>query len=147
MSNSYIGSGIRFQYPDDWFLGEERGDTTDLTITVSDGQTTQWSITLMPDRPDPHQVLHEAINAFEEEYDGLDVTESEIVLAKHPALAADLDFECLELLNSAFLRVIATPRFTALILYQATGHELKEVEPLFDAINKSLDCDEVGDDQ
>lgn len=144
MSKTFTGSGVLFRYPDDWFLAEERGED-DFTITVSDGDTTQWSVTLMPGRPQPKEVLKQAIRAFKEEYSDLDVNESRLKLAGYAANAADLDFECFELLNAAFLRTFRTERFTVLVMYQATGHELDSLEPVFNDINASLSCDEADD--
>jgi len=142
MSKTYTGAGVLFRYPDDWFLAEERGED-DFTITVGDGETTQWSVTLMPGRPQPKEVLKQAVRAFREEYESLDVTESKVRLAGHSANAADLDFECFELLNAAFLRTFRTDRFTVLVMYQATGHELDALEPVFEDINGSLRCEEA----
>jgi len=137
---TYQSSGIRFNYPDDWILTEQWQDD-DLTVTVSDGETAQWSITLLTGLPDPAEVLSEAVRAFEEEYTDLDLAESRVVLADYEAVAADVDFECFELLNSAFVRAFQTSQFTALVLYQATDHELKALQPQFDSINASLVCD------
>lgn len=140
MSKTFAAAGIRFQYPDEWVITEERGPD-ELTITVTDGQTAQWSITLMRECPDPAHVLKEAVLAFREEYDGLDVEERNLNIANHDALAADLDFECFELLNCAFLRAFLSDRYTVLVMYQATDHEMPAMDPVFDGINKSLRCD------
>jgi hypothetical protein len=140
MSKTFAAAGIRFQYPDDWVITEDRGPE-ELTITVTDGQTAQWSITLMRESPQPTHVLKEAVQVFREEYDGLDVEERNLNIANHEALAADLDFECFELLNCAFLRAFQTERYTVLVLYQATDHEIPTLGPVFDSINNSLRCD------
>jgi hypothetical protein len=140
MSKTFAAAGIRFQYPDEWVITEERGPE-ELTITVTDGQTAQWSITLMREAPSPKRVLSQAVQAFREEYDDLDVEERNLNIANHDAIAADLDFECFELLNCAFLRAFQTERDTVLVMYQATDHEMSAIEPIFEAINKSLRCD------
>ena len=140
MSKTFSAAGIRFTYPDAWGIIEERGPD-ELTISISDGQTANWSVTLMRQRPEPRHVLREAVRAFRDEYDDLDVEEVEEVLANEEALGANLDFECFELLNCAFLRTFQTERYTVLVMFQATDHEMEEMRPVFDEINTSLRCE------
>ncbi|MBX3442393.1 MAG: hypothetical protein KF774_08295 [Planctomyces sp.] len=144
MSKTYASAGIQFIYPEDWELTEERG-RDELTVSVNDGGTAQWSITLLREQPDPRHVLDQAVQAFREEYDELDIDESTLDLADQPALAVDLDFACFELLNSAFLRAFSVPGRTVLVLYQMTDHELEFLEPIFEAINSSLKIESAGD--
>jgi hypothetical protein len=140
MSKTYSKPGLSFTYPEDWTLAEERGDV-DSTISVSDGTTSLWSLTLMPGRPEPDDVMSESIKAFTEEYDDIELEEFETELAGHDALAIDFDFSCFELLNSAFLRCFQTETHTVLVMYQATDDEMEILGPVFEAINKSLKCE------
>lgn len=140
MSKTFSAAGIRFNYPDAWGIIEERGPD-ELTISISDGQTANWSVTLMRQRPEPEHVLREAVRTFREEYDDLDVEEVDEVVAHQEAVGINLDFECFELLNCAFLRAFQTERYTVLVMYQATDHEMDEMRPVFDEINNSLRCE------
>ena len=139
----YEGDGIRFRYPEIWNLAEDRRHA-ELTITVAADETAFWSITLLYDRPGAKQVLKQAVEVFREEYDELDEHPLKIEIAHQAAEGADLEFVCWDLLNSAFLRVFRTGRFTVVLLAQTVDTELEQVLPVFEAITASLECDLDG---
>lgn len=139
LANTHLGHGVRFNYPAGWLVTEEQsGD--DVSLTAADEGAALWSITILPGRPDPKQVLQQALKAFEEEYADVDVVELPSELAGLPALGIDIDFECLELPVVASLRAFRTRDNTFLVLCQCSGDELGELEPVFEAMNGSLKC-------
>jgi hypothetical protein len=144
MNREYSGAGISFRYPAHWELLAEPGDEQ-TTIAVSDGGTSLWSITLLPDRPQAEHVLRTAISTFCEEYPQAEVQRSEERLGRRPVLTAELEFLCLELVNQVTLRAFRTGRFTVLLMAQSTDHEFAAVAPVFAAILQSLDCDRDGE--
>jgi len=131
MDGIYAAHGVRFRYPDDWDLTEQQTESN-VTITVSSQETSFWSLTLFFDRLQPEQVLETALDAFRNEYDDIDVYPAETMLGRVGNLARDVEFVCLELINGAFLRVFRTGRFTAVVLYQGTDHELKETREMLE---------------
>jgi hypothetical protein len=137
----YAAHGIRFRYPAAWQLTEQEAGG-EVSIAVSSPETSFWSLSLFFDRPQPEQVMESALDAFREEYDEIDIYPVSANLCRQKNLARDVEFVCLDLLNSAFLRAFRTARFTALVLYQGTDHELEdETQPLLEAISNSLQCD------
>ncbi|HVJ87447.1 MAG TPA: hypothetical protein VM452_17440 [Caulifigura sp.] len=140
LANTHLAHGMKFDYPAGWLVTEERSGE-DLTLTAADEGVAFWSVTLMPGRPDPKKVLKMALQAFEEAYQEVDISEVEDVLSGHPAEGIDIDFECLELLNQASLRSFVTEDSTFLIMYQTTDDEFPELEAVFEAINRSFRCD------
>ena len=108
MSQLFRNYGIQFRYPDDWTLHEEEGEEQ-VTLTVSRDPACFWSLTLLADRPDPAEVLDEAIDAYREEYPDLDVSDAKSTLARRQAVACDIEFFCHDLCNTARLRAIQTP--------------------------------------
>ena len=66
-----------------------------------------------------------ALNAFREEYEELDIYPVAETICHRESIARDLEFVCLEMMNSAFLRAFKTDGFTVLILYQGTDRELE----------------------
>ena len=50
----------------------------------------------------------------------------------------DVEFVCLELVNTATLRALESDDFTALVLYQGTDHELEATRALLEGITSSL---------
>jgi hypothetical protein len=140
MDEIYVGHGVRFRYPDDWDLSEQQ-TVNEVTVTVSSRETSFWSLTLFFDRPQPEQVLQTAMDALRDEYEDIDVYPVETALCRISNLSRDVEFVCFELINSAFLREYRTARFTALVLYQATDHELQETRSVLEGISNTLQCD------
>ena len=140
MTQIYEQHGIRFRYPAEWTLGEEQEGET-VAITVTSPETSFWSLWLLPDRPNPQQLIDSAIQAFEDDYDDVDRYQSESEICEYPALSCDIEFVSMELINSAFVRAFRTGRFSVLILYQGTDHELEYSKKELIEITDSLECD------
>ena len=129
---------MRFRFPAEWEVSEQR-DGSQLSITVASPHTSFWTLTLLADRPDPDDIVAAVLDAFEEEYDELDVYPSTACVGDRDTVARDIDFVCLELLNVARVRAFRTAEFTVMVLYQGTDGEFGETEPLLEQITKSLD--------
>jgi len=137
MDEIFESHGIRFRYPGFWEINVE--ETPDeFSVTVESENTTFWSLTLIFDRPNPLEIIEASLDIFREEYDEIDVYEKEVELCDLPAVSRDIEFVCLELVNSAFLRAFQTNRFTALVLFQGTDRELVESKEILEAISESL---------
>jgi hypothetical protein len=143
MSNEYRTDGLNFAYPSDWHLTEEQ-QPDGLSVMVSSAGTAFCSFLLMPERPPLKQVLDSALAAFRESYDEVDSDAVECRLAGRAARGFDVDFYCLELVNSAWLRAFRTGRYTVFMLFQA-GFDEPEARSIFESICTSLDCNaEIG---
>lgn len=143
MQQEYSRHGIKFQYPGEWELSEQR-DGQQLSITVASPHTSFWTVTLCADRPDPNDILAAVLDAFEQEYDELDVYPAKARVCERAAVARDIDFVCLELLNVARVRAIRAAQFTVLVLYQGTDGEFGEMEPVLERITRSLTLVDAG---
>jgi hypothetical protein len=139
MEVTYHSHGVRFQYPQDWELSEQQ-EGEQISITLSSPLTAFWTLTLFPDCPDPGDIVAAALDAFYEEYDELDDYPSKTRLCKRPTVARDVDFVCLELLNSAGIRAFRAGEFTVLVLFQFTEGERDETGPILEQITRSLSC-------
>ena len=146
MREVYDRHGITFQYPADWEVSEQEQDDECL-ITVSGPGTSFWSVGLFRDRPSPELVLETALAAFKDEYPDLDAYDVDDELLNQPTLGYDIEFFCLELVNTARLRAFLAREFTVLVLCQADDTELEGSNPLFDEMSRSLDCELVDDDE
>jgi len=138
MSTLYQTDGLKFAYPSDWQVSEEH-QPDGLSVMVSSGGTAFCSFMLMPDRPAVAKVLKTALEAFSESYDEIDSEAVECRLASRPARGFDVDFYCLELLNSAWLRAFRTGRYTVFMMFQS-GFDEPDAREIFDEICQSLDC-------
>ncbi len=139
MDEQYAAHGVTFSYPADWELTEQDRDI-EITITVASPHTSFWTLTLFLDRPDPESVVETVLDAFREEYPDLDIYRSKARLCDCKTVSRDIEFFCLELVNSAWVRAFITDSFTALVLYQATDQELEWSRSLLEGMTKSLQC-------
>jgi len=133
--------GVRFQFPETWEINEDEAEH-EFTVTVSSPETSFWALTLVFDYPSPQRLIDLAVQAFRDEYDEVDVYAADETVCNRAATSRNIEFVCLELLNSAFLRAFRTGRFTALVLYQGTDHELAATRDVLESILRSLDVEE-----
>lgn len=138
MSQTYAQHHIAFEYPDEWELAEE-ASPDEIQISVTSPYTTFWSLNLMRHRPSPSEVMRAVLAAFREEYAELDIYRTKpIAICRRKTLSRNIEFICLEVVNSAWARVFRTPEFTALLLYQSTDHDLRATGADLRAITRSL---------
>jgi len=142
---TYHAHGVRFEYPEDWGV-QEQSQGNEHLITVSSPETSFWSLGLFFESPSPEHVVQTVIRALEDDYPEIDIYESRNTLLNQPTVSRDVEFVCMELLNSAWIRAFQMPRFTALVLYQSTDHELEGAESILASITESLEFDEEADD-
>ena len=142
MEQLYQKNGIRFRYPADWELSEQAGPG-EASITVSSPNTAFWTLNLYFERPAPRRLVETALNAFREEYDELDIYDASATICNQTTIAKDLEFVCMELLNSAWLRVCRTPFFSVVLLYQANDADLPDTRATMEAMTSSLACDDA----
>lgn len=141
MLRHYDRHGVRFAYPAQWELTEEH-QPGQITIGVSNSETTSWNLCLLAHRPSPRDVLAAAAEAFRDEFPEMDEYEAEQeTIGGVQAIGKDLEFVCLELLNTAMLRALQTESYTILLWWQGTDTELESTRPLLDAITASLQVD------
>ena len=134
---TYRSHGVEFTYPEHWELAEDR-EGEQLSVSVSSPGTSFWLLSLFFDRPAPDQLIESALQAYREEYDELDVYPAAKRLGSYDCIGRDVQFVCLELINSASLCALQNGGVTALVLYQGTDHELEETRPILEAISSSL---------
>jgi hypothetical protein len=139
MDANYREFGVQFSYPDHWELSESETDAL-FTITVSSPTSAFWSLTLMFSHPDPADVLDAVENEFRNEYEELDVYPAEDTVSLQPAEGRDIEFICLELLNTAWIRAFRAPHFTGLVLSQFTDLEADESGDVLRGITATLVC-------
>ncbi|MEZ6123417.1 MAG: hypothetical protein R3C49_09615 [Planctomycetaceae bacterium] len=142
----YSGHGVRFSYPDIWEITEE-SDDGDILITVASPGTCFWTLRLLPGCPAPPQVVESCVAAFQEEYDEMEVEKVTIHLAEMPAYARQLEFFCMELMNTVGLASVRCNEMTILIWWQGTDHELIECQEILGHMTGSVRVDSLRDEK
>ena len=138
MTEWYDDDGVRFAYPESWELSREEEEAGVVMLTVVADGTSFWTLALYPGVTAANQLVETAVEAYREEYEEVDVYPVEGSLCGFPCEGCDVEFVCLELINTAALRAFETPGFTAVVLYQGTDHELRETRSVLEAITRSL---------
>jgi hypothetical protein len=133
----YEGHGITFEYPGYWEITEEV-DGKDILITVSGETACFWALRILHECPRPDEVVNSCVEAFKEEYDDSEVTETGGMLAEMPAVCREVEFSCFELLNSVSLSSVRSSRMTLLAWWQGTDHELQSLRQILERITQSV---------
>ena len=141
----YEAHGIRFQRPDIWEF-DELTEADDVILTASSEATCFWTLRILPGCPPPQDVIASCVDAFREEYPEIDITSVEYRLAGMTAVAREVEFACLEMLNTAGLFSVRTTDFTLLVWWQGTDHELSEYRSLLDHMTNSVRIDSLRDE-
>ena len=144
MTEWYDDDGVRFAYPESWELTREVEDAGVVMLTVSGDGTSFWTLAIYPGVISATELVESAVEAYCEEYEEADVYPVEGSLCGFPCEGRDVEFVCLELINTASLRAFEAPGFTAVVLFQGTDQELRETRPVLEAITGSLALDLVG---
>ncbi len=138
MTEWYDDDGVRFAYPESWELTREVEEAGVVMLTVSGEGTSFWTLAIYPGPISAAELVESAVDAYREEYEEADVYPIEGALCGFPCEGRDVEFVCLELINTASLRAFESPGFTAVVLFQGTDHELRETRPVLEAITNSL---------
>ena len=144
MTEWYDDDGVRFAYPESWELTREVEDAGVVMLTVSGDGTSFWTLAIYPGVISATELVESAVEAYREEYEEADVYPVEGSLCGFPCEGRDVEFVCLELINTASLRAFEAPGFTAVVLFQGTDQELRETRPVLEAITGSLALDLVS---
>lgn len=149
MPGSFEGFGVRFLYPENWTISEQR-DATDADAAGVSLETPEGAFVLVhrfPRVTNPQQVVDRAISAMREEYDPLEIEEYG-ALANEPQLAtlenplieagADLSFYVLDLLITTRMLGIVDAGDVVLVQMQAESRDFDKLEAVFAAVLKTL---------
>lgn len=137
---TYRRHGVRFVYPGHWKVEEDQNEL-ETTISVQSDGVSYWSLTVINDAPDPTAVVDTVIDAYRGEYQSLDVYEPPPSMTFHEVVR-DLDFMCVDMVNSAKVKAFRTNSRTLLVVYQGPDREMEQTRSLLENITASLHCEE-----
>ena len=137
---AFRGHGIQFRYPGDWTVTEDVGPD-ETTISVQSSGVSYWSLTLIADAPDPSDVVDTVLGVYRGEYTDIDVYDT-APRKRVLAVAKDIDFVCVDLVNSASVLAFRTNRRTVLVVSQGTDRELEVTRSVMESMTDSFLCEE-----
>lgn len=138
MPVTYDDLGIRFLFPENWSLeaDDELPDRPSVTIYSPGGAF--WTVVRRGPSDDLDQMAEEAAAAVREEYPGSDTEPVHETVGNVELQGYDLTFFCLDLINTACVRVCRTASATYLIVYQAEDRDFVKLRDVFRALTVSL---------
>jgi len=130
--------GIHFQYPENWTLETDSAAPGRQAVTVYSLGGGFWTVSLAPSDSVPAQLAETALDTIKREYDELDSETTSESIGDVDLIGYDLNFYCLDLTNTAWIRAGRTSRAAYLVICQAEDREFDQISPVFRAMTTSL---------
>ena len=137
MPSVFQQSGLRFEYPENWTLEDAAEDHIEQVV-VSSPNTAFWHLTKYPANEELEPLFDEALAALRTEYPEMETEPADDELESTPLMGFDVNFICLDLTNTCWLRGFQTEEATYLLLCQAEDLEFAQVSVVFQAMLASL---------
>lgn len=130
--------GIHFQYPDNWSLDADDILAGQGAIAVTSPTGAFWSVSVHNSSAEPGDLIQAVVEAMRKEYQELDAEQVEETIDGLPALGSDLNFYCLDLTNTAEIRVFQAQKRTYLLMWQAEDRDFDDLSAVFRAMTVSF---------
>jgi hypothetical protein len=130
--------GLRFQYPDNWTAETDTAQRGQRSVSVYSPEGAFWTVVLQPAGGDPLELAKVTLATMRQEYEDLDSEPVREKVGQIELIGFDVNFYCLDLTNTAWIRAGNTAAATYLILCQAEDQEFSEVADIFRAMTASL---------
>jgi hypothetical protein len=130
--------GLRFQYPENWTVEKDATIAERLTVSVYSPEGAFWTVMRHPANTDSVELAEAALVAMQNEYQDLDSEKSRELVGEVELVGFDLNFYCLDLTNTAWIRAGGTGAATYLLICQAEDREFEQVSAVFQAMTASL---------
>ena len=137
MPSVFEHSGLRFEYPENWTLEEAAEDQVEQVV-VSSPHTAFWHLTRYTCEAELEPLFDEALAALRTEYHDMETEPADDTLEGQQLTGFDVNFICLDLTNTCWLRGFQTDDATYLLLCQAEDREFAQIAPVFQAMLASL---------
>ncbi len=138
MPAEFNRSGIRFQFPENWTLDENDARGGQSSVTVYSPAGAFWSVSRHAVSTDPKQLAEAVVQAMQEEYKDLEVSEASDSVAGRQMIGYDLDFFYLDLVVIARVRCLQTESGTYAVFCQAEDSDYDRLGAVFLAMTTSL---------
>jgi hypothetical protein len=138
MPEVFDNLGLRFLYPDNWTVETEEARRGLPTVSAYSPGGAFWTVVLQPAGSEPTELAKVALETMSQEYEELDSESVREKVGQTELVGFDVNFYCLDLTNTAWIRAGKTDLATYLILCQAEDREFGEVAHVFRAMTASL---------
>lgn len=138
MISIYDKQGIRIAYPENWQLSEEESPEATVQITIASPETAFWTVAIYPGLQDLEDLANQVVQALLAEYPDLEINPIKETVGDQTLIGCDLNFICLDLSNTAQVRVCHRDDASLLLFSQAEDGELEKAALIFEAMSESL---------
>ncbi len=138
MPSVYDKLNIRFQYPENWTLEADDVSSGKQAVSVYSPGGAFWTVVTHQVDTNAAEIAETALQAMRDEYDELDSEETREEILGVEIIGYDLNFYCLDLTNTAWIRVGCSSKAMYLIICQADDREFAKMAPVFQAMITSL---------
>ncbi len=104
MVATYNRFGVRFLYPDNWKVQEEKPQPQTHCVTLQSPGSGFWMLQLLQTSESPERVAAEVLRSFKQDYDELEVSRVDEDIQGTPSVGYDLHFYCLDFIVSSNVR-------------------------------------------
>ena len=141
MQGEYSNFGVQFIYPDDWLLVDEEANQWPRRVSVQSPNSGFWELQAYPARFQPEDLAQQTLQAFSEEYEGVESEPVSEPISDQVATGYNLEFFCLDLLVTCQVRSFRLGGQTILLICQAESAEFELRRKVFEAMTLSLFLD------
>jgi len=127
--------GFVFEYPDNWSV--DVGDGAAM-VTLSSPEGGFWTVSAHATGGDPLRLAEAVARQMRREYADIDVEQASETVAGRELRGFDFNFYCLDLTNTATVRVLGTPTAVYLLFCQAEDRDWERISHVFAALTTSL---------
>jgi hypothetical protein len=144
MTETFDDRGVLFRYPDGWELDvTDDGPLTTISLHSTTGPAFAL-VTLDDSRPDPSEVVDQALDVMREEYPDLDATPARETIDGHKAVGHDVEFFSLDMTSACAIRCFRTDRRTVLLFGQWSDVEGDEAGDAVADLRRSFEETDAG---
>jgi hypothetical protein len=130
--------GLRFDYPDNWVVEQGEDIDGDQQVVVSSPHTAFWQLSKHPAGTELEPLFDEVLSALRSEYQEIEVDPADEVIDGHLIVGFSVNFFCLDLTSTCWVRGFETPEANYLLICQAEDREFDQVELVFRAMLSSV---------
>lgn len=134
----YDGPGIEFVYPENWELQNSETAEWPHEVSIHSPDGAFWSATLYPDHMNDKQLIQQALDAMQSEYDELEFEELTRTIGDQDLSGYELRFYCLDFLITCHMLIASVHNRSVLLVYQSDDRDFDKLEPVFTAVTLSL---------
>ena len=130
--------GFCFEYPENWSVDQSDECEESEQVVISSPETAFWHLSRHAPDVELETLFDEVLAALRSEHHDIEVEPVRDSLEGVELEGFDVNFICLDLTNTCWLRACRTPTATFLLICQAEDREFERVSPVFLAMLASM---------